>query len=215
MRLDRLTTKARDALTAAEAATRKHNHQEVTPLHLLEALLTQEGGLIAALIERAGVNPGVLRGRLAASLERVPEVRGGDTYIGRERKDLLDAAAAEADRLKDEYISTEHMLLAMLELDRSPARALLEELGLSRDVLERALRDIRGNQRVTSAGSGWRAPGSRIRAARSARSCSWARPASARPSWPGPWPSFSSTTSTTWCGWTCPNTWRSTPSRAS
>jgi ATP-dependent Clp protease ATP-binding subunit ClpB len=151
MRLDRLTTKSRDALTAAEGVTRKRNHQEVTALHLLEALLTQEGGLAAPLIERAGVNPGVLRARVAASLERVPQVRGADTYIGRELKDLLDAAAAEADRLKDEYVSTEHMLLAILELDRSPARALLEELGLSRDVVERALRDIRGNQRVTSA----------------------------------------------------------------
>src|SRR4051794_16337900 len=151
MRLDRLTTKSRDALTAAEGVTRKRNHQEVTALHLLEALLTQEGGLAAPLIERAGVNPGVLRARVAASLERVPQVRGADTYIGRELKDLLDAAAAEADRLKYEYVSTEHMLLAILELDRSPARALLEELGLSRDVVERALRDIRGNQRVTSA----------------------------------------------------------------
>ena len=151
MRLDRLTTKSRDALTAAESVARKRNHQEVTTLHLLEALLSQEGGLIAALIERAGVNLGLLRARLAAALERVPEVRGGDTYIGRELKDLLDGAAAEANRLKDDYVSTEHLLLAMLELDRSPARALFDELGLSRDVIERALRDIRGNQRVTSA----------------------------------------------------------------
>jgi ATP-dependent Clp protease ATP-binding subunit ClpB len=151
MRLDRLTTKSRDALTAAEAVTRKRNHQEVTTLHLLEALLTQEGGLVAPLVERAGVNPGVLRARVADALERIPEVRGADTYIGRELKDMLDAAAAEADRLKDEYVSTEHMLLAMLDVGRSPARVLLEELGLSRDVIERALRDIRGNQRVTSA----------------------------------------------------------------
>ena len=79
MRLDRLTTKSRDALTAAEAVARRHNHQEVTSLHLLEALLTQEGGLVPALVERAGVTPGDLQARLGDALERLPTVRGGDT----------------------------------------------------------------------------------------------------------------------------------------
>src|SRR5581483_4659451 len=151
MRLDRLTTKSRDALTAAEVSARKHDQQEITPLHLLDALLTQEGGLVPALLERAGASPGELRARLDEALDRLPRVRGGDTYVGRELKDLLDAAFAEAERLKDEYVSAEHLVLAMLELKGSAAGALLGGLGLTRDVLERALRDIRGNQRVTSA----------------------------------------------------------------
>jgi ATP-dependent Clp protease ATP-binding subunit ClpB len=151
MRLDRLTTKSRDALTAAESVARAHDHQEVTTLHLLEALLEQEEGLVPALLERAGASSGAVRARLGAALDRLPRVRGGDTYVGRELKDVLDAAFGEADRLKDEYVSTEHLVLAMLAAKDARARAVLEELGLGRDVVERALRDVRGNQRVTSA----------------------------------------------------------------
>jgi ATP-dependent Clp protease ATP-binding subunit ClpB len=151
MRLDRLTTKSRDALTAAEASARRHDHQEITSLHLLEALLVQEGGLVPALLQRAGESPGAVRERLDQSLRRQPTVRGGEPYIGRELKDVLDQAFAEAERLKDEYVSAEHLLLAMLATRRSLTAPVLQDAGLSRDVLERALVEIRGSQRVTSA----------------------------------------------------------------
>jgi ATP-dependent Clp protease ATP-binding subunit ClpB len=95
MRLDRLTTKSRDALTAAEAAARRRDHQEITSLHLLEALLLQEGGLVPALFQRAGESPGAVRERLDQALARLPQVRGADTFIGRELKDVLDQAFEE------------------------------------------------------------------------------------------------------------------------
>jgi ATP-dependent Clp protease ATP-binding subunit ClpB len=151
MRLDRLTTKSRDALTAAEALARRRDHQEVTSLHLLEALLVQEGGLVPALFQRAGEGPGAVRERLDQALARLPQVRGGEPYIGRELKDVLDKAFEEAERLKDEYVSAEHLVLAMLAVRRSLAGAVLTDAGLTRDVLERALVAIRGGQRVTSA----------------------------------------------------------------
>jgi ATP-dependent Clp protease ATP-binding subunit ClpB len=151
MRLDRLTTKSRDALTAAEAAARRRDHQEVTSLHLLDALLVQDGGLVPPLLERAGVVPGAVRARLDVALEALPHVRGGDTYIGRDLRDVLDAAFAEAERLKDEYVSTEHLVLGMLDARGSAAGEVLGDLGVARQAIERALVDIRGNQRVTSA----------------------------------------------------------------
>ena len=149
MRLDKLTVKSRDAIASAEALARRKDHQEVTSLHLLQALVEQEGGLIPALLERMGVSQQVLRGRLDGAMAKLPSVQGGDTYIGRDIKDVLDAAFEEADRLKDEYVSTEHLLLAMVAKKKGPAGAILAELGVTRDVLERALQDVRGSQRVT------------------------------------------------------------------
>jgi ATP-dependent Clp protease ATP-binding subunit ClpB len=149
MRLDKLTVKSRDAIATGEALARRKNHQEVTSLHLLQALVEQEGGLIPALLERMGVSQQVLRSRLDGAMAKLPSVQGGDTFIGRDVKDVLDAAFAEADQLKDEYVSTEHLLLAMIGKKKGPAGSILTELGVTRDVLERALQDVRGSQRVT------------------------------------------------------------------
>jgi ATP-dependent Clp protease ATP-binding subunit ClpB len=149
MRLDRFTVKAQESLTAAEALTRRKDHQEVTSLHLLAALLDQEGGLIPPLLERAGVNLSLLRQRLDAALNRLPTVRGADTFFGRDLKDMLDEALAEAERLKDEYVSTEHLLLAMIGRRPTQSGSILKEAGLKREALEQALKDVRGTQRVT------------------------------------------------------------------
>jgi ATP-dependent Clp protease ATP-binding subunit ClpB len=99
-----------------------------------------------------GVSQQVLRSRLDGAMAKLPSVQGGDTFIGRDVKDVLDGAFDEADRLKDEYVSTEHLLLAMIgqkKEKKGPAGAILTELGVTRDVLERALQDVRGSQRVT------------------------------------------------------------------
>jgi ATP-dependent Clp protease ATP-binding subunit ClpB len=154
--MDKLTVKSRDALTGAEEEARKRNHQEVTSLHLLEALIAQEGGVVPALLERAGVSLAVLRPRLEEALARLPQVRGGDAgsvepYLGADLKDVLDGAVAQAMRLKDDYVSTEHLLLAMTTSRRALAGPVLTGAGASTEVLERALVDIRGAQRVTSA----------------------------------------------------------------
>jgi len=98
MRLDRFTVKSQESLTEADALTRRRDHQEVTTLHLLAALLDQENGLIPPLLERAGVSMSQLRQRLDAALGRLPNVRGADTFFGRDLKDMFDEAVAEAER---------------------------------------------------------------------------------------------------------------------
>ena len=149
MRLDRFTVKSQEGLTEADALARRRDHQEVTTLHLLTALLDQENGLIPALLERAGVNLAQLRQRLDAALGRLPKVRGADTFFGRDLKDMLDEAVAEAERLKDKYVSTEHLLLAMLGRRPTQAGFVLKDQGLRRETMEQALREVRGTQQVT------------------------------------------------------------------
>jgi ATP-dependent Clp protease ATP-binding subunit ClpB len=148
MRLDRLTVKSRDALAAAETLARRSGHQEVTSLHVLVALLQQEQGLTAPLLERAGVSVATLRADTEQALQRRPRVSGADTYIGQELKQLLDRSFEQADQLKDDYISTEHLVLAMCELPDSLAGALLAQRSIDTELLRKALLTIRGSQRV-------------------------------------------------------------------
>ena len=150
MRLDKLTVKSRDALAEADSLARRLGHQEITPLHLVRALLSQEGGLTRPLLERAGASMDALAARLEEELERLPGVHGADTYPGKDLRDLLDAAGKQADSLKDEYVSTEHFLLALAESGKkSPVGRIFSDTGISIDTLRRALVDVRGTQRVT------------------------------------------------------------------
>jgi ATP-dependent Clp protease ATP-binding subunit ClpB len=149
MRLDRLTVKSRDALATAEALARRQTHQEVTSLHLLMALLDQQDGLIPPLLEKAGIDVRLLRADVERALGAKPQVQGGDTYLARDLKDALDAAFNQADQLKDDYVSTEHFLLALTEARSTEAHKLLAGRGVSADLLRAALLDIRGSQRVT------------------------------------------------------------------
>ena len=150
MRLDRLTVKSREALASAESLARRLGHQEVLNLHLLAALLQQDEGLTPQLLQKAGANVEGLRNDAQAALERRAKVSGGDSYVGRELKGLLDEAFAHADQMKDEYVSTEHLLLAMFK-DKSEAGKLLQAAGIDTETLRSALQDVRGTQRVTDA----------------------------------------------------------------
>ena len=149
MRLDKLTVKSREALGDADTLARRLGHQEVCGAHLLAALIDQSGGVVRPLLERAGVNPDALRARIDSELERQPRVEGGDVYLGRDLKQLLDEAQVEADRMKDDYVSTEHFLLAMVVGSGGAARGLLKELGADEDTIREALLAVRGTQRVS------------------------------------------------------------------
>jgi ATP-dependent Clp protease ATP-binding subunit ClpB len=144
-----LTVKSRDALATAEALARRQGHPEVTSLHLLSALMDQPEGLIPPLLEKTGVDVRAIRAELQQSLTRTPQVQGGDTAVGRDLKEVLDGAFTQADQLKDDYVSTEHFLLSMVESRKSEAGRLLAGRGVTLDLLRAALLDIRGNQRVT------------------------------------------------------------------
>jgi ATP-dependent Clp protease ATP-binding subunit ClpB len=154
MDMNRFTEKAQEALSAAQSKAIRSSHQQVDIEHLLAALLEQERGLAAAILTRAGVPVEALKRRIDQDLERLPKVSspsgGADQiYITGRLNRLLTQAEDEAKRLKDQYISVEHLLLAMTE-DGGATGRLFKELGISRERLMQALQEIRGSQRVTS-----------------------------------------------------------------
>ncbi len=146
------TVKTRHALAHAQAMTQELGHPEVTTLHLLAAAAAQDGGLVRPLLERSGIHGGALDRAVNAGLAKLPKVRGAEIRPSREFMAALDLAAAEAERLHDKYVSTEHLVLAFLRDDAErmgiKAHGLLHELGASADLVLSALREIRGTQSV-------------------------------------------------------------------
>jgi ATP-dependent Clp protease ATP-binding subunit ClpB len=151
MRTDKLTTKAQEALQQAQALAESRGHQELTPEHLLSALLTQDQGVVGALLRKVGVDPARIQRDVDAALDAQPQVRGAaaDLYVGRRLKTLLEDAGTQSKEFKDEYISSEHLLLALVAKDHGAATRALKDAGVKRDDLMKALAEVRGNQRVT------------------------------------------------------------------
>jgi ATP-dependent Clp protease ATP-binding subunit ClpB len=150
MRYDKLTQKSQEALQEADSLAHGFNHSTIDVEHLLLALLEQKDGVVPPLLERAGADPGDLAAALRAALTRRPKVHGdaAQTTMTAQLSKVLNKAEQEADGLKDEFTSTEHLLLAMLQTE-GEARELLKSRGVTRDGTLEALRAIRGNQRVT------------------------------------------------------------------
>ena len=151
MRLDKLTVKAQEALARAGEIAEENGHQEISPTHVLGALLEQKDGVVPPVLQKIGVRPDFLQGEINRELEKVPRVSGGgasQAYVSNELKQVLDRAWQEAQQLRDQYISTEHILLAIAELKNDGGR-LLQAHGATRDTILKALQDIRGTQRVT------------------------------------------------------------------
>ncbi|MBV8986240.1 MAG: AAA family ATPase, partial [Acidimicrobiia bacterium] len=137
---NRWTLKTQEAFQAAIDNARARSNPEVTPDHLLAALLGQEEGVVLAVLQRAGVAPLTVRNRVNDALDRLPKAYGGaEPQLSRALRDTVDAADAERTELHDEYLSTEHLLLAMAD-----------KVGVSRDDLLNILREVRGSHRVTS-----------------------------------------------------------------
>jgi ATP-dependent Clp protease ATP-binding subunit ClpB len=152
MDLNRLTEKVREALHLAHSHALERGHTQLEAAHLLYSLLEQEQGLAGSLLSRAGIDAAALKSRLAGALDRKARVAGSSSqqvYLASEVERLLAAAEREARDLKDEFISVEHVLLAILN-DPGETGRLLREAGLDRERLMSALREVRGNQRVTS-----------------------------------------------------------------
>jgi ATP-dependent Clp protease ATP-binding subunit ClpB len=150
MRFDKFTQKMQEAVQAAQDYASKYNHQEIADEHFLMALLDQTEGITRPLLEKIGIQPAPLRTQLDQELSRRPKVHGGgvDVRLGRELLQTLDAGEKEMSKLKDEFLSAEHYLLALSDSDNSAARAL-KSLGATRDKLMQALQQVRGSQRVT------------------------------------------------------------------
>ncbi|HTA09687.1 MAG TPA: Clp protease N-terminal domain-containing protein, partial [Streptosporangiaceae bacterium] len=154
---NRLTQKSQEALHDAQTKALRFGHSEVDVDHLLLALLDQPEGIVPRLVSQVGADPDLLHKELDAALERRPRVSGpgaapGQVNITQQLSRLLDDSEQQAARLKDDYVSVEHLVLAMLDLGPSTAAGrLLQDQGVSKDAFLQALARIRGNQRVTSA----------------------------------------------------------------
>jgi ATP-dependent Clp protease ATP-binding subunit ClpB len=156
MDLNKFTEKSQAALAEARNIATRSQHQAVDVEHLLLALLEQEGGLVPRLFEKAGVGPDLLQARIEEELARVPRVSGSDTtgqgaYVTQRLNKLLVHGQDEAKKLKDDYVSVEHLVLAMFdEPVGTGVGRIWSNLGLRRDDFLKALTAVRGNQRVTS-----------------------------------------------------------------
>jgi ATP-dependent Clp protease ATP-binding subunit ClpB len=150
MRWDQFTTMSQEAIQKAQALAEGMGHQEIRPEHLLASFLAQDENIVNALLAKIGAPAPKIRAEVEAALARLPKVGGaGETGAGPALRQVLDAARKEADQLKDEYVSTEHLFLAMLKDGRSDAARILRANGVDEDAVLKALAAVRGTQRVT------------------------------------------------------------------
>jgi len=147
MRMDQFTVKAQEVLAAAQTGAEKKDHPETTPEHLLAAMLAQEGGVVPAALGKMGVNTGAIAQEAERALASLPQTRGAATQLSPRLDGVLKDALREADALKDQYVSTEHLLLALVGA-KTPAAEVLKRNGVTRDAVLNVLREIRGTQRV-------------------------------------------------------------------
>jgi len=152
MRLEHFTVKSQEALERAQRLAREHGHQELTSDHLLAALLDDPEGITPALLQKLGVQSEPLSTALEENLGRLPRVQGGSLYLGEALRQVLERAEAEAERLKDEYVSVEHLLIALAHSEPATgAHQALAKAGVTPEALLKALSQVRGGQRVTDA----------------------------------------------------------------
>jgi ATP-dependent Clp protease ATP-binding subunit ClpB len=149
MQPEKFTLKSQEALQAAQEIARQRSHQEIDGEHLALALVLQTESLIPDLLGRIGVRVPQLKADLENELARRHKVQGGEPFLGADLRRSLDAAAREADQLKDEYVSTEHLLLGLLDGGGPALKRIFQKHGLKRDAVLKALADLRGHQRVT------------------------------------------------------------------
>lgn len=152
MDLNRFTEKAQGAVVSAQELARTQNHSQIEPEHLLLALLSQEGGIAPQIMRKLEVDPNLVRQRLEEELARMPQVHGAaaQVYVSPRLQEVFNIATEEAGRLRDEYISTEHLLIGVAdERVKGAAFETLKDLGVTKESIYQVLTSIRGTQRVT------------------------------------------------------------------
>ena len=150
MRLDKFTIKAQEAVMEAQNVADEHGHQEIGVEHLLLALLKQEEGVVTPVLQKIGVDPKAVQSQVETVLNKMPKISGvtGTQYVSPVLKQVMDKAWDETQRMKDEYVSTEHLLVAISET-QSEAGSILRSAGANKDNIYQALQDVRGSARVT------------------------------------------------------------------
>ena len=151
LRFDKMTVKAQEAVQSAQEIAASHENQQIEPVHLLAALAAQTDGVVPPLLARLGIHSEALSQEIEREIAKLPKVQGfSQQHMGRPLNDVLERAFTEADNFKDEYVSTEHLFLAVAGQDRDPAGQLLKRQGASHEAILQALAGLRGTQRVTS-----------------------------------------------------------------
>lgn len=147
MKFDKFTIKSREALIGAQERAEQATHPEVRPLHLLAALLEQEDGVVVPILQKINVSPQRMLSRVEGHLSRLPRISGGELSFSRDLVDVARDAQSEAEALKDEYTSTEHLLLALVKVS-GEARDVLNQMDVTRERVIQAMQQVRGSQRV-------------------------------------------------------------------
>jgi len=150
MRFDKFTIKSQDLIQNAQSLASSHNNQQLEPEHLLAAMLNEQEGVAGSMLRKLGVSPEAIAQEIAKAIDKFPKVSGAENaYISQRTKSVLDAAFAEASKMKDQYVSIEHILLAISDEKTSEAVKVLSHYGIIRDSILKVLMDIRGSQRIT------------------------------------------------------------------
>ncbi|MGD8845511.1 MAG: ATP-dependent chaperone ClpB [Desulfobacteraceae bacterium] len=150
MRFDKFTIKSQELIQNAQALASQHNHQQIEPEHLLAAMLAQSDSIARAMLRKIGVSPEDVSRDVSEAIGRLPNVTGGgERYASPETQKVMEAAFAEASKMKDDYVSIEHLLLALAETQSGRTGKILKRHGVTRDSVLKVLLDIRGSQRIT------------------------------------------------------------------
>ena len=151
LRFEKMTVKAQEALQQANDVAARHENQQIEPVHLLAALVSQTDGVVPPLLARLGIRTEALTQEIEREIARLPKVQGfAQQHMGKPLNSVLERAFDEAERFKDEYVSTEHLFLALAGEERDPAGQLLKRQGATHEAILQALTSVRGKQRVTS-----------------------------------------------------------------
>jgi ATP-dependent Clp protease ATP-binding subunit ClpB len=152
MNIEKFTLKAQEALQEAKSIAERKHHQQIDGEHLLSALLGQREGIVIPILQKLGANSDLIRSQLEEELNRIPQVTGrgvGQVYLSSRLNEIFDTAWKEAERLMDEYLSTEHLLIAIADEKQGAAFQILQRNGVSKDAIFRVLQEIRGPHRIT------------------------------------------------------------------
>jgi ATP-dependent Clp protease ATP-binding subunit ClpB len=150
MRYDKFTIKSQEVIQNANDLASRQRNSQIEPEHLLSVMLAETEGIVAAILQKMGIAPGQVARDLTLAVDRLPKVsQSTDVYVSPRTKKILDAAFAEAAKMKDQYVSIEHILLAMCDEKDGEAPRILHRHGINRDAILKVLIDIRGSQRIT------------------------------------------------------------------
>ncbi|MFX1297642.1 MAG: Clp protease N-terminal domain-containing protein, partial [Promethearchaeota archaeon] len=151
LRMDKFTIKVQEALVEAKGLAEQNNNQQIEASHIFHALLNQHDGITIPIFQKLGVNPNILINEIKNELDRIPKVTGyaSESLLSPSLKNIIEKAWNEAEKLKDEYLSVEHILLAIADTPHDPTGRILQRYGITIDRIKRALLEVRGNVCVT------------------------------------------------------------------